>query len=70
MGYKGPLYILKLVQKAPAVGSIFGEGSLTMVISLLALVASIASVGVCVSLHKKMTVPANANKVGETEDEE
>ena len=70
MGYKGPLYILKLVQKAPAVGSIFGEGSLTMVISLLALVASIASVGVCVSLHKKMTVPANANKVGKTEDEE
>ena len=70
MGYKGPLYILRLVKKAPAVGSMLGEGSLTMVISLLALVASIASVGVCVSLHKKMTVLANANKVGETEDEE
>ena len=49
-------------------GSILGEGSLTMVISLLALVASIASVGVCISLNKKMTVPATANK--ETEDKE
>ena len=61
---------LSIAKKAPAVGSIFGEGSLPTVISLLALVASIASVGVCVSLHKKMTVPATANKAEETEDKE
>ena len=52
------------------VGSIFGEGSLAMIISLLALVASITSTGVCISLHKKTTVPAAANKARGTEDEE
>ena len=50
-----------------AAGSIFGEGSLIMGISLLALAASIASVGVCISLHKKNVVPATANKAQETE---
>ena len=34
-------------------GSLFGEGSMTMVISLLALVSSIASIGVSVMLYKK-----------------
>lgn len=52
------------------VGSIFGEGSLTMIVALIALVASIASVSVCVALYKKKAVPATANKAEETDDEE
>ena len=52
------------------IGSMLGEGSLNMAISLLALVASITSAGVCISQHKKTTVPATANKLRETEDEE
>ena len=47
-------------------GSVFSEGSLAMIVSVAALVASIASVGVSVALNKKKAVPAKAN----TEDKE
>ena len=52
------------------VGSIFGEGSLTMIVTLLALIAS----GVCIFLtvyyNKKKAVPVAANNAEETEGEE
>ena len=38
-------------------GSVFGEGSLAMTVSLLALIASVASVGLFVSLKKKIETP-------------
>lgn len=52
-------------------GSIFGEGdgSLSMIVSILALIASVASIGFCVTLRKKITAPATANNA-ETEDDE
>ena len=54
-----------------AEASIFsdGEGSLSMIVSILALMASAASIGFSVILHKKITVPATANKA-ETENDE
>jgi hypothetical protein len=54
------------------VGSIFGEGSLTMVISLLALVASIGSICICFVLchfYKKKVVPAVAPAAAEATDD-
>ena len=68
MGYKGPLYILRLVKKAPAVGSMLGEGSLTMIVALLALITS----GVCIFLivdMKKKLVPVAANNATEADEE-
>ena len=50
--------------------SIFSEGSLTMVISFAALVASVASIGVNFALHKKKAVPATANNAAKTEEED
>ena len=47
--------------------SIFGEGSPAMVVALLALVASIASICLTVALYKKATAPEGTSK---TEDEE
>ena len=44
--------------RGKAIGSVFGEGSFAMVISLAALVASIASIGVSVASNKKIAVPA------------
>ena len=55
--------------RAKSVGSIFGEGSVAMIVSLLAIVTS----GVCIFLivdMKKKLVPAATNKAVETEDEE
>ena len=54
-----------------AVGSILGEGSLTMIVSLIALIASVAAIAVNVS-SKKKAVPATANNAaeGENGDEE
>ena len=42
------------------VASIFSEGSLSMIVSLAALVTSIAAIGVSVMTNKKKSVPANA----------
>ena len=50
--------------------SLFGEGSLTMIISILALVASIASIGISFSLYKKKAVPVAANSDAKSDDEE
>ena len=44
-----------------AVGSIFSEGTLTMIISITALVASVAAIGVSVTLNKKKATPAQEN---------
>ena len=53
-----------------AVGSIFGEGSLTMIISILSLVASGVAIFLVVYYNKKQAVPVAANNATETEDEE
>ena len=56
-------------QPGNVVGSIFGEGSLTMIVAILALIAS----GVCIFLivdMKKKLVPATAKNTSENEDEE
>ena len=52
------------------VGSIFGEGSLTMIVALLALIASAVSIFLTVYYNKKKAVPVTANNAEETEDEE
>ena len=56
--------------KSLGVGSIFGEGSLAMIVSFLALITS----GVCIFLtvyyNKKKAVPVAANNAIEAEDEE
>ena len=52
------------------VGSIFGEGSLTMIIAILALVASAASICLTVVLFKKNAVSATANGAYESDDKE
>ena len=51
-------------------GSIFGEGSLTMIVALLALIASGVSIFLTVYYNKKKAVPVTANNAEETEDEE
>ena len=52
-----------------AVGSIFGEGSLVMIVAITALIASAAAIFVSVS-SKKKAVPVAANNAEEAEDEE
>ena len=51
-----------------AVGSIFGEGSLTMIVAFVALIASVAAIIVNVSAKKK-AAPATASADKETDDE-
>ena len=60
---------LSIAKKAPAVGSIFGEGSLSMIVAITALIASAAAIFVSVS-SKKKAVPAEADNAEEPEDEE
>ena len=52
------------------VGSIFGEGSLAMLVAILALVASAVSICMTIVYNKKKAVPVTANNVSETDDEE
>jgi hypothetical protein len=51
------------------VGSIFGEGSLTMIVAILALVASVVSICLIVDMKKKL-VPATVKVTVESDDEE
>ncbi len=51
-------------------GSIFSEGSLTMIVASLALVASAVSICLTVAYHKKKAVPMFANGAAESDDEE
>ena len=52
------------------VGSIFGEGSLTMIVALLALIASGVSIFLVVYYNKKKGVPVTANGADESDSEE
>ena len=52
------------------VGSIFGEGSLTMIVSILSLIASGAAIFLVVYYNKKKAVPVAANGVAETETDD
>ena len=56
-------------QPGKAVGSIFGEGSLAMIVAILSLVASGVSIFLFVDMKKKL-VPVATNNAKETEDEE
>jgi hypothetical protein len=56
--------------RARRFGSIFGEGSLTMIVALLALIASGVAIFLTVYYNKKKTAPVAADKEEETEDEE
>jgi predicted outer membrane repeat protein len=58
--YDGIMYTLDLVKKTAPIASIFGEGSLTMIVALAALIASVAAIVVNVTNSKKKTVPADA----------
>ena len=51
-------------------GSIFGEGSLSTIIALLALIASAVSIFLTVYYNKKKAVPVAANGVAETETDD
>ena len=51
------------------VGSIFGEGSLTMIVAFFSFIISVASISLTVAYNKKKTVPVTAN-AAETEDED
>ena len=51
-------------------GSMFGEGSPAMIVALLALVISIVSICLTVTLYKKKANPADTNNNEENEDEE
>ena len=57
------------VEKKTTTGSIFGEGSLAMIVSLVALIASVAALIVNVS-SKKKAVPTTAKNAAETNNEE
>lgn len=50
--------------------SIFGEGSLTVIVSLLSLVASVAAICISCTVYKKKAIPAAGNKNAGGEDEE
>ena len=56
-----------MVKSNSGVGSIFGEGSLTMIVSLAALVASGVSIFLIVDMKKKL-VPATAKNTEENEE--
>ena len=56
--------------KSLRVGSIFGEGSLTMIVAILALASSAVSIFLTVYYNKKKAVPSIANNAEEAEDEE
>jgi hypothetical protein len=51
-------------------GSIFGEGSFSMIIAILSLIASGVAIFLVVYYNKKKAVPAIANNAAETTDEE
>ena len=51
-------------------GSIFGEGSISMIVALLALISSAVSIFLTVYYNKKKVVPVAANNATEAEDKE
>ena len=51
------------------VGSIFGEGSLSMIFAILALISSGVAIFLVVYYNKKNVVPVAANNAKETEEE-
>jgi uncharacterized membrane protein len=51
-------------------GSLFGEGSLVMIISILALVVSVVSICLTIAFSKKKTAPASADTAAESKDQE
>ena len=53
-----------------SVGSIFGEGSLTMIFAILALIASGVSIFLVVYYNKKKAVPVATNAAADTENDE
>ena len=60
---------LAIIDGAVGAGSIFGEGSFSMIVSLVALIVSGVSIFLIVDMKKKL-VPATAKNTEENEDEE
>jgi hypothetical protein len=60
----------KFENNSNQVGSILGEGSLTNILVILSLVASVVSISLTLYYNKKKTVLAASNGEAETEDEE
>ena len=50
--------------------SLFGEGSLAMIVAFLALIVSVISICLTVSYNKKKTSPSAANNAENSEDNE
>ena len=69
LGYDGMMYTLDLGKMTAPVGSMFGEGSLAMIVAILSLVASGVSIFLFVDMKKKL-VPVATNNAKETDDEE
>ena len=69
MAYQGKIYTIDLIPKTAAVGSIFGEGSLSMIVALFALITSVVCIFLIVDMKKKL-VPATARNTSENEDED
>ena len=59
---------LELVNKTASVGSIFGEGSLAMIVAFVALIASVASIIVNVTARKKQSGPVTAAEHSEDDE--
>jgi predicted outer membrane repeat protein len=69
MGYDGMMYTMDLVKPTALTGSIFGEGSFATIVSLLALLTSIAAIGMNVASNKKKTASIRENEAEEYEKE-
>jgi predicted outer membrane repeat protein len=61
---------LNVAKKSASVGSIFGGGSLTMIVSILALLASATAIGISISTSKKKASPAAEIGTAKAENEE
>jgi hypothetical protein len=56
------------VEKRAAVGSVFGEGSLAMIVAFVSLIASVAAIVINVSSKKQNTLTATANETAGDEE--
>ena len=69
MAYQGKVYTIDFIPKTAAAGSVFGEGSLSMIVAILALASSAFSIFLTVYYNKKKAAPVAAD-TKEAEDEE
>ena len=68
--YKGNLAVFVNTKAPIGAGSIFSAGSLTMIVAILALAASVSSIGISFALYQKKAVPASANDTADSNSED